>query len=121
MSQSRSDKRARDRRYERTGRNPKAAWYKLPEWAHPISGRRALQLKAEPFCRFCAKRGFKVVATVADHIERHGYDGVKFWQGALQSLCRHCHDSIKQSHERGNTSGCDLSGLPTDPSHPWSS
>lgn len=121
MSLPTNDKRERDRRYERNGRNPKAAWYKLPEWAHPVSGRRALQLKAEPFCRFHAKRGERVPATTADHIERHGYDPVKFWRGELQSLCKHCHDGIKQSMERGNRAGCDESGMPIDPRHPWSS
>jgi len=112
------DKRARDRRYN--ARRPFShSWYKQPEWCHPISGRRALQLKAEPNCRMCAKRGVITPARHVDHVDRHGGDPVKFWQGELQSLCDHDHNSVKQSLERGNRAGCDESGMPTDPAHPW--
>mgnify|MGYP003397967960 FL=1 len=53
--------------------------------------RRTDQLIREPFCRECAKRGLRVPATDADHIEPHRGDVVKFMTGLLQSLCHSCH------------------------------
>ncbi len=42
-----------------------------------------------------------VAATVADHVEPHRGDPVKFWEGRLQSLCKPCHDRDKQREENG--------------------
>jgi hypothetical protein len=45
------------------------------------------------------------------------------FKGALQSLCKECHDSVKQSLEKGGAGhirGCDLDGYPLDPRDPWS-
>ncbi len=40
------------------------------------------------------------LATVADHIEPHRGDGIKFWNFRnLQSLCATCHSSFKQMME----------------------
>jgi hypothetical protein len=50
------------------------------------------QLKIEPLCRFCLVRGVAVRAEVADHIEPHNGDWNSFRLGALQSLCKRCHD-----------------------------
>ena len=111
------DKRERDRRYN-AKRPAWVEWYKLPEWRGP-QGRRPKQLAAEPWCRFCAKLGKRVKATVVDHVDRHNGDRTKFFCGPLQSLCKPHHDGLKQSLERGNRSGCDASGMPIDPSHPW--
>jgi len=38
----------------------------------------------------------------------------------LQSLCHSCH-SIKTARDHGKNvaMGCDLNGMPLDPSHPW--
>lgn len=82
--------------------------------------RRADQLRAHPLCRLCmAIRGRAVPATVADHIEPHRGDPIKF-EGALQSLCKACHDSWKQQMETtGHFRGCDLHGMPLDPNHAW--
>lgn len=63
--------------------------------------------------------GRLVPATVADHIEPHHGDLVKF-RGPLQSLCATCHSSRKQQLERsGFVRGHDLAGVPLDPGHPW--
>ena len=45
----------------------------------------------------------------------------KFWDSAnWQSLCKTCHDSIKQRMEKsGVVEGCDVNGIPLDPNHPW--
>jgi len=93
-------------------------WYRDQRWRGP-NGRRIKQLAAEPWCRFHAKRGERVKATTVDHIEPHRGDPDRFWNGALQSLCHHCHSAVKQSHEAGRRFGCDAAGAPTDPSHPW--
>jgi hypothetical protein len=39
----------------------------------------------------------------------------------LQSLCKHCHDSVKQTEERRQRPdiGCDEHGRPRDPGHDW--
>ena len=64
--------------------------------------------------------GISVPATVADHVEPHKGDELKFYQGKLQSLCKRCHDSAKQSQERhGYHSMTDANGYPLDPAHPW--
>jgi hypothetical protein len=35
----------------------------------------------------CLSEGKIVAARIADHIEPHRGDPIKFWTGALQSLC----------------------------------
>jgi 5-methylcytosine-specific restriction enzyme A len=60
-----------------------------------------------------------VLATVADHITPHRGDPELF-KGPLQSLCASCHSSWKQELElTGHFRGCDLKGMPLDPSHHW--
>lgn len=46
------------------------------------------------------QRGLVEVATEVDHIEPHKGDKLKFWQGALQSLCKACH-SRKTAQDEG--------------------
>lgn len=72
-------------------------WYADRRWR----AKRAAQLRREPLCRFCKDNGFIVAATIADHIEPHKGDRVKFWKGELQSLCGQCHSSTKQLIESG--------------------
>jgi 5-methylcytosine-specific restriction protein A len=109
----RRDERANDAR--RRAATPYLAWYRTAAWRL----KRKAQLEAEPWCRFHARRGERVAATVADHIERHRGDATRFWHGALQSLCASCHSGLKQSLERGNRAGCDDAGAPVDADHPW--
>lgn len=111
-------KRERDKRHDakRTAEKPWRQWYKTKDWR-----RKAYhQLQAEPWCRMCAAQGKRTKAAIADHVERHAGDRTKFFRGRLQSLCRHHHDSVKQSMERGAKAGCDEHGMPTDVNHPWS-
>lgn len=103
-------KRERDKRFN-AQRPAWTAFYKTAEWR----AKAKRQLEAEPFCRFHAKRGERVKATIADHIERHGGDRVKFFNGALQSLCSHCHNSIKQSMERKPRPVIGPDGWPIEP------
>ena len=81
--------------------------------------RRLRQLAYEPLCRYCAKAGRVTAASVADHIEPHKGDPVKF-DGPIQSLCKPCHDSIKAREESGKGRlGCDASGFPNNVGHLW--
>lgn len=83
--------------------------------------RRAHQLALFPLCRMHLDRGEVVAAQVADHIVPHRNDPVLF-AGPLMSLCAECHNSVKQSIEKGGDGlirGCDARGNPLDPRHPW--
>ena len=82
--------------------------------------RRLEQLRAHPLCKLCLDlRGKVTAASVADHITPHRGDPALF-EGPLQSLCKHCHDSWKQQRETsGRIKGCDITGRPLDPRHPW--
>ncbi|WP_209570827.1 HNH endonuclease signature motif containing protein [Herbaspirillum sp. 1130] len=88
-------------------------WYRL----------RYKQLQKDPLCCFCADRGVVRPAAVVDHIKAHrGNEDLFFDADNLQSLCKHCHDSIKQQMEKsGVARGCDESGMPLDPNHHWGS
>ena len=81
--------------------------------------RRKAQLTGEPLCRFHLRRGETVAATIADHVDRHEGNADKFFQGELQSLCKACHDSLKQAQEKtGFSKEAGLDGWPVDPAHP---
>lgn len=63
--------------------------YKLDLWTKQL---RPEQLLREPFCRECARWGFRVPATDVDHIVLHKGDMARFSDPAnLQSLCHACH------------------------------
>jgi len=48
--------------------------------------RARYQLQHEPLCAMCLAEGKVVAARIADHIEPHKGDPVKFWNSKLQSL-----------------------------------
>lgn len=92
---------------------------------------RKAQLLKEPFCRFCATglcmheskrlnatyQGKPIVcktfATVADHVTPHRGDATLFWNPSnLQSLCKLCHDSIKQRIENSAKPAIGVDGWP---------
>lgn len=70
-------------------------WYKTARWQRL----RAEQLRREPVCAMCLPRC--VPASICDHVEPHRGDHDKFWSGPFQSLCKPCHDSVKQRIEKG--------------------
>jgi len=74
---------------------PWRKWYKTAAWR----ARRAQQLASDPLCRLCPSWS-RQPATVADHVVPHRGDHALFWFGALQSLCKPCHDTKKQRAER---------------------
>lgn len=92
-------------------------------------------LRDNPLCVMHEARGEHAVATVVDHKvaprlrearEQGDADQMAaayrlFWdRDNWQSLCKHCHDSVKQRMEKsGRMPGCDVSGMPIDPGHHW--
>lgn len=77
-------------------------------------------LAENPLCRYCSQQGRTTAATVVDHVIPHRGDMRIFWDESLwQALCKRCHDSIKAKEEHGKIVGCDTSGAPIDPLHPW--
>ncbi len=78
-------------------------------------------------CRTCTASGRVLLATEVDHIvskaewrRRHGsLDGVDD-PSNLQAINDECH-KVKTMVENGAQprSGCDVTGWPTDPMHPW--
>lgn len=93
--------------------------YKMKVWCDPRSGLRIQQLTKEPLCRKCKAFGYERSATIADHIEPHRGDIYAFLHNELQSLCKPCHDSDKQSEEvRGYSTQVGVDGWPDDPRHP---
>lgn len=115
---SRTDQR---RAYDQKRREEKPwrAWYKSPRWSGP-GGRRQLQLAKIPWCEPCEKDGKATVATVVNHVIPHRGDPYLFWHGALESVCKHCHDSKIQSAEAaGFRPDLDDDGWPVDPAHPF--
>lgn len=96
--QERERGRDRDRRAEQ----PWRAWYRLPIWADPTTGLRAMQLSREPICETCRR----AAATIAHHKLPHG--GV--WElfidpSNLESACKTCHDGAIQRGERSGNYG----------------
>lgn len=80
---------------------------------------RKNQLTKEPLCQGeCKEKGKVTVATVCDHIEPHRGDMEKFYSGPFQSLCEHCHNSVKQRLDNGSP-GCNANGIPVDQNHHW--
>lgn len=78
-------------------------------------------LNEEPLCRMCQQIGRTMPSDTVDHIKEHHGDEALFWdRGNLQALCKMCHNSAKALKEKhGFASGCDDSGEPVDPDHPW--
>ncbi|WP_024558300.1 HNH endonuclease [Franconibacter pulveris 1160] len=69
-------------------------WYRL----------RYHQLQKQPLCEFHLKRSLVVSASIVDHITPHKGDETLFHDpDNLQSLCKRCHDSVKQRLEKGGT------------------
>lgn len=81
---------------------PWKAWYKTARW-------QALRLKVftrdlftcqRPECRRLEGNTSKLVC---DHIEPHRGDERKFWdESNLQTLCKACHDRLKQAEEQAS-------------------
>ncbi|OOL15993.1 HNH endonuclease [Ochrobactrum sp. P6BS-III] len=65
---------------------------------------RERQLTAHPLCAYCMQQEDVTAATICDHIIAHKGDEDLFWDADnLQSLCKPCHDRIKQREELGQS------------------
>ena len=95
--------------------DPANAWYGLARWQR----RRRVQLRDHPLCRLCLQlHGIVTPAIVADHVEPHHGDRQRFETGALQSLCKKCHDAVKRTVEqRGYSTAIGADGWPVDRAH----
>lgn len=74
-----------------------------------------------PFCRFCAQLGRDTLAAMTDHIlPAREYPDLRRERSNFQSLCKECHDKVKQQLEnyaRKNKLVAELVGWCADP---WS-
>lgn len=93
------------------------AIYTTPRWRRE----RTAFLAVNPLCIDHKNRGLVVEAVIVDHRIPHRGDEILFWDKTnWQPLCKRCHDSHKQRLEKsGRVAGCDIEGLPLDPSHHW--
>lgn len=84
-------------------------------------------LEAHPLCCCPHHRGQDVrwPSEVVDHIKAPKGDRKLFWDRKNHvAMHSHCHNSFKQSEERGGAGfhkGCDESGFPLSGSHHWNS
>ncbi len=74
-----------------------------------------------PLCVYCLQIGKVTRSEVVDHIIPHKGNGELFYdQDNWQTLCKHCHDSVKAKEEaRGYAVGSGADGMPIDPNHHW--
>lgn len=85
---------------------------------------RRQKLAADPLCEYCPS-GQLTPATAVDHRLRIRDGGAPWAWDNLVSTCQACH-SRKTMHvdvlgkDRVPAKGCDASGMPADPEHPWS-
>lgn len=93
-----------------------ARWRRLRQW----------RLSVEPLCRYCAgghcdhrpladHAPYCIrFATIVDHIIPHKQRKALFFDASnTQSMCKQCHDKIKQLEELAH--GCDAKGYPVAP------
>lgn len=99
----------------------KRPWQHL--YGHRWRQRRAQFLRLHPLCVICERHGRLSAARVVDHVIPHRGDEQLFWdESNWQSLCKTCHDAIKQAEEHGRGQrGCDAGGAPFDTNHHWNS
>jgi 5-methylcytosine-specific restriction protein A len=79
---------------------------------------RARQLRLHPLCGHCMEKGFVSEAVEVDHIVPLFKGGTDAWAN-LQSLCAQCHADKTREDLGQRVIGCDASGIPIDPKHPW--
>ncbi|MBD9636096.1 HNH endonuclease [Ensifer sp. ENS07] len=89
------------KRESRVPSSARDAWHHLYDTAL-WKRLRLHQLAQEPLCRFCLLVEDVTEATVVDHVQAHKGSIELFSDPAnLQSLCKPCHDSLKQRIDRG--------------------
>jgi 5-methylcytosine-specific restriction endonuclease McrA len=90
-----------------TGRPPWHGWYNTARWQEL---RMRVFTRDRFTCRMpgCGRLEGNTSRLVCDHIRAHRGDAALFWDEAnLQTLCKPCHDGLKQTveqptlHQRG--------------------
>ncbi len=103
----------------------------MADWPYNTARWRDLRrahLRRYPICEGCEPRGFLTSATVVDHRTPISAGGSPFpGHDGLASLCPSCHGAktargVEAGYIRSTRprKGCDASGNPLDPAHPWS-
>ena len=99
-----------------------AHWpYNTPQWLRL----RKVKLQQQPLCEVCMRRGRLVPANTVDHIVSIKAGGHPFpTLDELMSMCTSCHNSKSRNTDQPSGKGvafkgCDTSGLPIDPHHPF--
>lgn len=106
-----------------SGGRPLAALLRAPRInGGALQRLKAAHLRERPLCVRCLRLGLTRVATELDHIVpmfKGGADTRDPFENR-QGLCTPCHRA-KTAEDMGHTTGkgCDATGLPTDPLHPW--
>ncbi|WP_309086452.1 HNH endonuclease signature motif containing protein [Chelativorans sp.] len=91
------DEKARTKHRDST--QPWRGWYKTARWQKL---RWSVLVRDLFTCQRCGKIEVNTSRLVADHKVPHHGDERLFWDDQnLQCLCKLCHDSVKQSEERG--------------------
>ena len=109
-----------------SSRKQSERWYKSARWQRM----RKAQLQQHPYCQCPHHDGKKLRAddsrydgAVVDHKQAHREDPRLFWDtNNIQSMTKQCHDSFKQSAEKGGAGflkGCDEQGFPLNSEHDW--
>jgi 5-methylcytosine-specific restriction protein A len=85
---------------------------------------RRLKLEHNVLCEECFKIGRLELAVAVDHVIAISAGGEPFPPpDELRSLCISCHNRktrvVDQQGKELTTKGCDVSGMPLDPVHPW--
>jgi len=79
---------------------PWKRWYKTARWQRL---RQSIFLRDLFACQKCGRIEGDTSKLVCDHIKPHRGDERKFWdEGNLQTLCKTCHDTVKQAEEQAS-------------------
>lgn len=78
-------------------------WYNTTRWRKL---RWAILVRDTFTCQLCGKLEGKTSQLVADHRRPHRGDEAKFWDASnIWTVCKPCHDSVKQKEERATPGG----------------
>jgi 5-methylcytosine-specific restriction endonuclease McrA len=110
-----TDERSLDRRRLADSETRKA--YNTRRWKDK---RWAVLVRDQFTCRMCGRIEADTSLLVCDHIEPHRGDVEKFWSDPCQTLCKTCHDSVKQHEEiAARMAGDDIAGKPASYRPDW--
>ena len=87
----------RERTRYRDATQPWRAWYKTARWQKL---RWSVLVRDNFTCKMCGKVDVSKGGLHCDHVEPHHGNEEAFWAGPFQTLCAHCHNSLKQRSER---------------------